>query len=122
MADDTLDMADRIAMILGGGLVVVGIIVFEFIETLVSPHTLDRTSTLNDVIVHPAINPTFRASLIALGLAVWSSLPSIAWPPSEQEFPPVGSRRVWIELRPFRGVDSIEPGGGPRKPLSRVPT
>ena len=71
MADSTLDTADTVAMILGGGLLFVGIAVIGFIESLVTPHTLDETSTVGDVIVHTAISPTLRAWLIALGLAVW---------------------------------------------------
>lgn len=71
MQNYTLDAADKAAMILGGGLFVLGIVVTEFIETLVSPHTLDETSTAGDVIVHVIISPSFSASIIALGLGVW---------------------------------------------------
>lgn len=71
MTTESLDTADKVAMVLGGGLLLVGIVVIGFVETLVSPHTLEETSTTGDVIVHTAISPTVRAWLVALGLAVW---------------------------------------------------
>lgn len=58
-------------MILGGGLVLLGIVVAGFLETLVAPHTLEQASTTGDVVVHTVISPTLRASLIALGLVIW---------------------------------------------------
>lgn len=67
----TLDWADKVAMILGGGLIFLGVVVIEFVETLVSPHSLEPSSTTGDVIIHTAISPTLRAYLIALGLIVW---------------------------------------------------
>lgn len=66
-----LGLADKIAMILGGGLILIGVVVIGFIETLVSPHSLEPSSTTGDVIIHTAISPTLRAYLIALGLLVW---------------------------------------------------
>lgn len=63
---------DKIAMVLGGGLIVLGIVVFGFFETVLgNPHTLEQTNQAGDVIVHTTFSPNLRAGIIALGLLVW---------------------------------------------------
>lgn len=70
MAIDTTDTADKIAMILGGGLILLGTTVSGIIESFFTEHTLEPNGSLGDVVIHTSISPTFRAYTIALGFVV----------------------------------------------------
>ena len=70
MSDTTADTADKIAMLLGGGLVLLGTTVMGIVESFFSGHQLEPGGNLGDVVVHTTINPQVRAFIIALGLLV----------------------------------------------------
>lgn len=70
MSNDTLTVADRIAMLVGGGLMILGIVVLGFINTILGAPT---TVVMEDgqIVAEPAISPEIRAMIVALGLLVW---------------------------------------------------
>jgi hypothetical protein len=68
---DTLDTADRIAMLIGGGLLMLGIPVIGFITSFVAPHEITEGSSTGDVVIHQAIAQSTRAYIIALALLVF---------------------------------------------------
>lgn len=71
MTTDTITSADRIAMLLGGGLIVLGVVVLGFINVIMGaphvPHEVEETGEM----IYPVISADIRAYLIALGLLVW---------------------------------------------------
>lgn len=64
-----LDTADKVAMYVGGGLVVLGTVVVGFLEILLgSPHPVSTEGQ----IVHEALVPLeIRSYTILLGLLIW---------------------------------------------------
>lgn len=70
MADDTTDKADKIAMVLGGGLILLGTTVSGIVESFFTDHTVEPDGALGDVVIHTTISQTFRAYTIALGFVV----------------------------------------------------
>ena len=91
MANSDLDLADKIAMYLGGGLVVLGIVVIGFIEILAGAEsplyayevTQNGETTTGytlspgvapegaEIVHSPIFDPNLRAYIIALGLIVF---------------------------------------------------
>lgn len=70
MNTNTLSTADRIAMLVGGGLIVFGTIVLGFINVITnSPHLVVMEE--GQVVAEPLITPDIRAYLVLLGLLVW---------------------------------------------------
>jgi hypothetical protein len=65
-------LADRIAMALGGGLVLLGTAVLGFFETVIGNyHAMPVTNDAGDVVATTTFDPSLRAAIIALGLLVW---------------------------------------------------
>lgn len=62
--------ADRIAMLVGGGLIVIGTIVLGFLNTITNNPHLEVIEE-GEVVAEPLIPPDLRAYLILLGLLVW---------------------------------------------------
>lgn len=68
---DTLTTVDRIAMLVGGGLIIVATVVMDFFETVIgSPHSMPETNEAGEVVAHTTFSPFIRANLIAAGLAI----------------------------------------------------
>lgn len=68
--EDTLSNADRIAMLVGGGLIILGTAVLGFVNTVTgSPHM--PVVEEGEVVATPLVAPEVRAVLVALGLLVW---------------------------------------------------
>ncbi|APW98678.1 hypothetical protein CHINAEXTREME_13210 [Halobiforma lacisalsi AJ5] len=66
----TTDVVDRIAMGLGGGLMLLGIVVMGLINDLAgAPHV--PVEEEGAIVATPVVSPDLRAYLIALGLLVW---------------------------------------------------
>lgn len=64
-----LDLIDRIALYVGGGLVVIGVVLIGFLEMVVGA---GHPVTGDGQIVHEAlINIQLRSSIIILGLLIW---------------------------------------------------
>lgn len=62
--------ADRIAMLVGGGLIILGTIVLGFVNTITnSPHL--EVVEEGVVTAEPLVPPDIRAYLILLGLLIW---------------------------------------------------
>ncbi|WP_265111764.1 hypothetical protein [Halosolutus halophilus] len=67
---DTITTADRIAMLFGGGLVLLGTIVLGFVNVLAdAPHV--PVEEEGAIVAAPVVSPDLRAYLIALGLLIW---------------------------------------------------
>lgn len=68
--NDTITTADRIAMLVGGGLIFLGVVVLGFVNTILGAPT---TVVLEDgqIVAEPVISPEIRAAVLALGLLVW---------------------------------------------------
>ncbi len=72
METENITLVDKIAMALGGGLVLLGTAVFGFFETLLgNPHAVAETNEAGDVIAHTTFDPQLRAYIIAAGLLIW---------------------------------------------------
>lgn len=71
MATDTADVVDRIAMLLGGGLVVLGVAVLGLINALSQTPPVPQTNDAGQVVAEPLVPPDLRAYVVALGLVVW---------------------------------------------------
>lgn len=69
MSNTTLTTADRIAMLGGGGLVLLGIAIGQLNTLLNAPHI--PVMEEGEVVATPVIAPEIRAYIILLGLAVW---------------------------------------------------
>lgn len=70
--NDKLTTADKIAMVVGGGLIMLGTLVMGLFETIIgNPHVMEQTNEAGDVIAHTTFDPNLRAFLIAAGLLVW---------------------------------------------------
>lgn len=70
MNNNTLSTADRIAMLVGGGLIAFGTIVLGFLNVIAnSPHMVVMEE--GQVVAEPLITPDIRAYLVLLGLLVW---------------------------------------------------
>ncbi|MFC4542068.1 hypothetical protein ACFO5R_09025 [Halosolutus amylolyticus] len=70
MTTDTLTTADRIAMLLGGGLVLLGTMILGFVNVISNaPHM--PVVEEGTVVATPVVSPDLRAYVIALGLLVW---------------------------------------------------
>lgn len=70
MTEQTTSTADRIAMLVGGGLIAIGVIVLGFLNVITNnPHM----EVIEDGVVtaEPLVPPDIRAYLILLGLLVW---------------------------------------------------
>ncbi|MHB9286729.1 hypothetical protein ACKVMT_06775 [Halobacteriales archaeon Cl-PHB] len=67
-----LNTFDRAAMALSGGLILLGIVVLGFVETLAGkPYGASpMTNDAGEVIATPMIDPAIRTGLVLLGLAV----------------------------------------------------
>ena len=70
MAIDTTETMDKIAMLIGGGLILLGTTVMGIAESFFTDHTLDPNGNLGDVVIHTSHSPTLRAYVIALGFFV----------------------------------------------------
>lgn len=70
MTTDQITTADRIAMLLGGGLVLLGTAVLGLVNTLAGAPTMPVVEE-EMIVAEPLVSPDLRASLIALGLLVW---------------------------------------------------
>lgn len=70
MATDTTDTADRLAMLVGGGLILLGTTLTGIVESFFADHTLAQNPDLGDLVIHTSISPTIRAYSIALGFGV----------------------------------------------------
>lgn len=65
-------MADKLAMALGGGLILLGTAVLGFFETVIgNPSAIPITNDAGEVVATTTFDPSLRASIIALGLIVW---------------------------------------------------
>lgn len=62
---------DKIAMLLGGGLILLGTTVMGIAESFFTGHTVAPNGNLGDVVIHATHSPTLRAYIIALGLGIW---------------------------------------------------
>lgn len=62
--------ADRIAMLVGGGMIVIGTIVLGFVNTITNNPHLEVVEE-GEVVAEPLVPPDLRAYLILLGLVVW---------------------------------------------------
>lgn len=71
MTRDIPDTVDKVAMIVGGGLIILGTTVMGIAESFLTDHTYEPNGNLGDAVLHTTHNPEIRAYLIALGLAVW---------------------------------------------------
>ena len=83
MGTDTTT-ADRIAMALGGGLVLVGIAVMGFVNVIAgAPHL--PVEEEGAIVATPVVAPELRAGLVAAGLVVWLvyGLYTLASPPTD---------------------------------------
>ena len=70
MGTDTTGTVDRIAMVLGGGLILVGIAVMGLINVISgAPHL--PVEEEGAIVATPVVAPELRAGLVAVGLAVW---------------------------------------------------
>ncbi|MFP4589937.1 MAG: hypothetical protein ACLFMX_02885 [Halobacteriales archaeon] len=70
MTTSTTSTADRIAMLVGGGLIVVGVIVLGFLNTITNSPHLEVVED-GTVVAEPLIPPDLRAYLVLAGLLVW---------------------------------------------------
>lgn len=57
-------------MLLGRGLILLGTTVMGIVESFFTDNTLELGRNLGDMVIHTSIDPTLRASIIALGFAV----------------------------------------------------
>lgn len=83
MSETELPLVDRIAMALGGGLLLTGIAVMGLVNVLGgAPHVPIEEE--GAVVATPIVAPELRAFLVAAGLAVWFGygLYRVANPPS----------------------------------------
>jgi len=62
--------ADLIAMI-GGALVVFGVVVLGFLNTITDNPHIDTTNDAGEVVAEPLIPPDVRAYIVAAGLVLW---------------------------------------------------
>lgn len=70
MTTDANTTADRIAMWLGGGLILLGVVVLGLVNELATaPHV--EVVEEGTVVATPVVSPDLRAYIIALGLLVW---------------------------------------------------
>ncbi len=65
-----MQLADKIAMVVGGGLILLGTTVMGIFESFFTGHTVSPNGNLGDVVIHTSFDPTLRAYAIALGLLV----------------------------------------------------
>lgn len=68
---DTLDTANRIAMLISGDLLMLGIPVIGFITSFVTPYEITEGSSTGDVVIHQTTAQSTRAYIIALALLVF---------------------------------------------------
>lgn len=70
MTNDTLTTADRIVMLIGGGLILIGTAVLGLINVVTNnPHI--EVVEEGEVVAEPLISADIRAYIIALGLIVF---------------------------------------------------
>ena len=70
MGTNTTGTVDRIAMVLGGGLILVGIAVMGLINVIAgAPHL--PVEEEGAIVATPIVAPELRAGVIAIGLGVW---------------------------------------------------
>lgn len=65
-----LTTADRIAMLLGGGLILLGTAALELVNVLAGAPQVPVEEE-GVIVATPVVSPTLRAYIIALGLLVW---------------------------------------------------
>lgn len=70
MVTTTTNTADNIAMLVGGGLILLGTTVMGIVESFFTGHTVEPNGNLGDVVIHTSFDPTLRAIVIALGFVV----------------------------------------------------
>lgn len=70
MADVPKSKADLVAM-LGGALVVLGVVVLGFINTITDNPHVEQTNDAGEVVAEPVIPEDIRAWIILIGLALW---------------------------------------------------
>ena len=69
---DQLTFADRMAMLLGGGLIVLGVVVMGFFEAILgTPNAMPVTNDAGKVTAATTFDPQLRGYIIAAGLVVW---------------------------------------------------
>jgi hypothetical protein len=88
MMDEYTDAADLIGMI-GGGLVVVGVVVLGFLNTITQNPHIEQTNDAGTVTAEPLIAADIRAYVILLGLAILLvyGLYTVAQPSQDVEEP-----------------------------------
>ncbi|MFW6448018.1 MAG: hypothetical protein ACOC0X_00595 [Halobacteriota archaeon] len=70
MTTKSTSTADRIAMLVGGGLIAIGVVVMGFLNTITNNPHLEVVED-GTVVAEPLIPPDLRAYLVLLGLLVW---------------------------------------------------
>lgn len=68
--DTDTDLADRIAMWLGGGLILLGVVGLGLVETLTGPPFAPVTGE-GAVATGATVGPDLRAGLVVAGMVVW---------------------------------------------------
>ncbi|MGA9399787.1 hypothetical protein [Haladaptatus sp.] len=67
-----LSIVDKIAMVLGGGLILLGTVVLGFLDTFLGdPSAISTTNDAGQVVTTPAFPVEVRGTIIALGLVVF---------------------------------------------------
>lgn len=62
---------DTLGMVVGGGLVLLGTVVFGFFETVLgTPHAIPVADEAGRIVTHTTFSMELRAGIIALGLLV----------------------------------------------------
>lgn len=71
--DTEIGTADRVAMLVGGGLVLLGTVVLGFLDLFVgNPYPMPVTNDAGEIIANPTFSIEIRGTIIALGLAVFA--------------------------------------------------
>lgn len=72
MTDNDMDPIDRMAMLLGTGLTLLGIVVLGIVEVIAGePYgAVPLTNDAGNVVATPAVDPTIRTGVVVAGLIV----------------------------------------------------
>ncbi len=72
MTDNDMDPIDRMAMLLGTGLMLLGIVVLGIVEVIAGePYgAVPLTNDAGNVVATPAVDPTIRTGVVVAGLIV----------------------------------------------------
>ena len=89
MTQTHFDTLDRIALVVSGGLMLLGIVVLGLVEVVAGkPYGASPiTNDAGNVVATPAIDPTIRTGLVILGLVVlmlWGLYRMVTVVPSEE--------------------------------------